>query len=263
MVAGEMLYSVSQWWLCAGAILVFLIAAEGGFQLGRRTRSSIDETARAQINTIQAAVLGLLALLLAFTSSMALSRFEVRKGLVLDESSAISTTYLRVQLLPEPYRRDLRDLLRHYVAVWLDFYAAGVDAALLQAARLTIAQLHQQLWGLAAAVNAQDPQAMTTGLFLQSLNEVIDLHAKRETALDNHVPESILLLLFLVAVCALGMIGYGFGFSARRHVVQTLTIQCLITLILFVIMDLDRPRRGLIKVGQQRMIELQRSLNEL
>ena len=104
----------------------FLLGDEPGFRLGRRKRPAVDEDARSQIITIQGAMLGLLALLLGFTFSMAMSRFEVRKQQILDESNAIGTTYLRAQLMPEPQRKEVSDLLRQYVEVRLQFYRAGI-----------------------------------------------------------------------------------------------------------------------------------------
>jgi hypothetical protein len=101
-----------------GALLLF---TELGFLLGRKAGRTTSDRARSQIGAIQAAILGLLALLLGFTFAMAMSRFDIRKQLVLDEANAIGTTYLRTQLLPEPQRQELAELLRRYVRVRLEF----------------------------------------------------------------------------------------------------------------------------------------------
>ena len=240
-----------------GALVLF---TELGFHIGRRAGRTTSEKARTQIGTIQGALLGLLALLLGFTFAMAMSRYEVRKQLVLDEANAIGTTFLRTQLLPEPQRRELADLLRRYVQVRLDFYEAGTDRKKLDTASNATTKLQMQLWTIAAALGAQEPRAVTMGLFLQSLNEVIDLHNKRLTALENHVPEIILFLLYFVALVATGLIGYGCGLGGVRNLFVTVVSSVLIAAVIIVIIDLDRPRHGLIRVSQERMLELRHSL---
>ena len=259
-MAGELFYVVNAWVIFVASIGFFLLATEAGFQLGSRARSSVNEHARSQITMIQGAVLGLLALLLGFTFAMAMSRFDTRKQLVLDESNAIGTTFLRARLLPEPHRTEVSNQLRRYVDVRLEFYEAGVDQKKLRVANDKTEQLHNQLWLHAAALGEKDPRAITTGLFLQSLNEVIDLHAKRVTAMENHVPESILILLYFVAIMSTGLMGYGCGLGGFRNLFTTITASILIASVIFLIVDLDRPRRGLIKVSQQSMVNLRDSL---
>ena len=258
----EIFYRIDLWILFAALLVCLLAAAEIGFLLGRRARPDIDEYTRSQINTIQAAVLGMLALLLGFTFSMSTSRYEVRKQLVLDESNAIGTTFLRAQLLPEPQRKDTSDLLRRYVDIRLKFYSAGIEQVLLRQAIEKTEQTHKELWSHAAAVGEKDPRAITTGLFIQSLNEMIDLHSKRMAALENHVPEVVFILLYLVSIMAMGMVGYGCGLGGRRSLVMAMTTAFLIALVILIVLDLDRPARGLVKVSQQRLIDLQESLKK-
>ena len=258
----ELFYDVSLWLILAASIGGFLLATEAGFLLGRRSQSSTDDHSRSQIYTIQGAALGLLALLLGFTFAMAMSRYDTRKQLVLDESNAIGTTFLRAQLLPEPTRKEVSNLLRRYVEVRLEFYAAGNDQKRLSEVRNTSERLQNQLWAYGIAMGEQDARAVTTGLFLQSLNETIDLHAKRLTAMENHVPEITLVLLFFVALMATGLIGYGCGLAGLRNFFVTIISSILIAAVIMVIIDLDRPSRGLIRVSQQRMIDLRDSLKE-
>ncbi len=258
---GELLYDLDLGLIWGASILFFLLATEIGFQLGKRKESGVDDHARSQITTIQGAILGLLALLLGFTFAMAMSRFDARKQLVLEESNAIGTTFLRAQLMQEPQRQKVSNLLRQYVEVRLKFYEADVDPEKLGAAKNETDRLQNELWSQATAWGQQEPRDITMGLFLRSLNELIDLHATRVNALENHVPEIILVLLYFVAVVATGLIGYGCGLGGRRNFLVTLTASVLIAAVILVIIDLDRPRRGLIKVSQQRMVELRDSLN--
>jgi hypothetical protein len=259
----ELLYSVDMLLILGVSVILFLLLTEVGFLLGRRSRSSIDEDARSQINTVQGAILGLLALLLGFTFAMALSRFDARKQLILEESNAIGTTFLRAQLMLEPQRTEVSNLLRRYVAVRLKFYEAGIEQDKLKAANDETGQLQKELWSQATAWGKKDPRDLTMGLFLQSLNEVIDLHAERLNANENHVPEIVLVLLYFVAFVAIGIIGYGCGLGGVRNFFVTMTASILIAAVIIVIIDLDRPQQGLIIVSQQRMIELRRDLEKM
>jgi uncharacterized membrane protein len=259
-VSEEIFYRIDLWILFAAFLACLLAAAEIGFLLGRRAQSDVDDRTRSQMNTIQAAVLGMLALLLGFTFSMATSRYEIRKQLVLEESNAIGTTFLRAQLLSEPQRKETSRLLRRYVDIRLEFYRAGIDPVMLRQAADKTEQTHKELWSHAVTLGQKDPRAITTGLFIQSLNEMIDLHSKRMAALENHVPEVVFILLYIVSIIALGMLGYGCGLGGRRSLLMAMTTAFLITLVVVIIMDLDRPRRGLVQVSQKRLIDLQESL---
>jgi hypothetical protein len=121
-LSGELLYGLNEWRIALIIFTLFLCAIEIGFRLGRREKSKDNELTKSQINMLPAASLGLLALLLGFTFSMALARFDTRKQLVLDEVNAIGTTYLRAQLLPEPARKEVSDFFRRYVDVRLELY---------------------------------------------------------------------------------------------------------------------------------------------
>ena len=259
-MSGEMLYGLNEWLIFAIIIGLLLLASEIGFRLGRRGHSKSNEHTRSHVNTLQAASLVLLALLLGFTFSMAVTRFDTRKQLVLDEANAIGTTYLRAQLLPDPSRKEVSTLLRRYVDVRLEFYQVGINQSRLQKVDDDTERLHKALWAYAIVAGGQDPRAIPTGLFIQSLNDVIDLHAKRVTALENHVPESVFILLCIVAILSLGLIGYGAGMGMFRNLLPTMISIILFASVILLIMDLDRPRRGMIKVSQQRMADLQDSL---
>ena len=256
-MSGELLYDVDEGAILIVLISVLVVALEIGNRLGRRVRTRMDDAGKSQTNALQGAIIGLLALLLAFTLSMAINRFETRRQLVQDEANAIGTTYLRAKLLPPQYATDARNLLRQYVQNRLDYFNAGVDQARLQAADDQAAHLQQQLWSMAVAVSAQDNRSVPSGLYVQTLNDAIDLQAKRLAAFRNRVPETVIWLLLGVSVAAAGIVGYSNGLGNRRQVFGALILVVLITIIIWVILDLDRPRRGLIMVSQQSMISLQ------
>lgn len=257
---GQLIHSQGEGLIASSLFAVLLAATEVGFRIGRKPAPPGTETGASPTGTLLGASLALLGLLLGFTFSMAVSRFDARKQLVLNESNAIGTANLRSGMLPEPYRTKSADLLRQYVDVRVAYYEVGADDQGVWETVRRAEQVQQQVWSQAAAAMEKDPHSIATGLYVQALNEVIDLEAKRLTALENTVPESVLYLLALVAVVSAAVVGYECGKSNRRYVFSTTSLSLLITLVVIVILDIDRPRRGLIRIGQSSMIRLQESL---
>jgi hypothetical protein len=237
------------------------VATEIGFWTGRRVSSSASKSGNAQVASITAAALGLLAILIAFTFAMSVSRFDARKQLVVDEADAIGTTYLRARLLQGPEKEKICSLLRRYVEVRLEFYQAGIDHQKLAKAISNTEQMHEQLWAQAVELAEKNPMFIPVGLLVQSLNDTIDLNAKRTAALENNVPQIVLFVLFLVTIGTMGLVGHGCGLSGRRNFMVTTLLSVLLALVILVIVDLDRPRRGLIRVSQESMLALQHELN--
>jgi hypothetical protein len=238
-------------------VAAFLAVIEISFRLGRRSHHRGDEAAKSHINALQAALLGLLALLLGFNFAMAASRFDARKALIQEEVNAIRTSYHRVQLLPAAQRRAMSDLLGRYVTARIDFMRAGVDPALLEAASSAASDIEAKLWTQAGAQAAETAVTPAAVLVLQSLNETFNINEKRRAALDNHVPVTVITLLAAVALGALGFIGYGYGLGGRRRHISTALFALLIAMVFTIIVDMDQPRSGLIRVDEESMLRLQ------
>lgn len=260
MLSGDFLYEQNGALIAVALFALLLIASEIGFRRGRAVGSNLTEASRSQLSSFQGAMMGLLALLLAFSFALAESRFETRRHLVVEESNAIGTAYLRAQMLPEPHRTEIAKLLRDYVDARLEFFQAGVDEDKLNSAIAKSQGVQQQLWSQALAVTEKDPRPVPTGLFITPLNDVIDLHAERDAARRNRVPEIVLWLLVVAAIGSLGLAGYGGGVGSRRNLAHTITVALIVSLVILVIMDFDRPRRGFVKISQQSMIALRQSL---
>jgi hypothetical protein len=235
---------------------LMLTATEIGFRLGRKLEAGTPESIKSQISTVEAAILGILALLLGFTVSMAVSRFETRKQLVLEEADAIGTSSLRAQLLPAPAGPVIQSLLRQYVDVRVQYGTTGNNLARLEDLNRQTARLQTEFWTRAAAYAQQDPNPVKVGLLLQSLNQAIDLAETRWMAFQNHVPESVIYVNAAVGLLSAMLVGYSFGVNGRRNVFSMFMLAVSITLVLAVIIDLDRPRSGYIRVSQQPMIDL-------
>jgi hypothetical protein len=256
-----MLWRVSEVLIFVVTLIGFLAVMEVAFRLGRRHHAH-REVSMPHIGALQGALLGLLALLLGFTFAMAVQRFDARRSLILQEANAIGTAYLRTQFLSEPQRQEAARLLKSYVASRIEFHNAGIDEARIDAARNAAARLQSQLWTAAVAAAEHDAHSEPIGLFIESLNEVIDISEERRAALDNHVPETVLILLFVASAVALCFVAYGSGLSTTRRFGSNVTLALLITLVLITIIDIDRPRRGMIQVKQDSLIRLQADMEQ-
>ena len=239
---------------------VLMIAAnEAGFHLGRKSEASTPDKAKSQISAVEDGMLGILALLLGFTMFMVVTRFEARKQLVLDEANAIGTSYLRTALLPAPEGSEIASLLRRYIDVRVQYGTASSDLAPLEGLNAQTTRLQNELWVRAVAYGQNDPNPVRTGLLLQSLNQVIDLESAQRMAFQNSVPKSVIYVNGIVGLLAAMLVGYTFGLNGRRQIFPTFVLAVAITLVLALIIDLDRPRSGFIRVSQQPMIDLQHS----
>jgi hypothetical protein len=244
------------WGLFLAILLLVLLSVEGGYRLGKYRRSRSEEEKEAPVGAMVGATLGLLAFMLAFTFGLAATRFDTRRQVLLDEANAIGTTYLRAGMLPE--RRDaIRALLRDYVDTRLEAVRSGNVTAGIRRSE----HLHEQLWTQAVAIGETNPTSIVVGLFVQSLNEVIDLHAKRVTAgLRNRIPGAIWVALFAVAVLSLAAMGYHAGLSRTSRSLAELAVACTFAVVIGLIADLDRPQEGVLQVSQQALIDLRHSM---
>lgn len=245
------------WALIVCVVLAGIIAEELGSRLGHLRSQRSGKESDSRLGGMVGAELGLLAFLLAFTFGMAASRFDTRREVVLNEANAVGTTYLRAAMLPEPHRAVVRRLLREYVDVRL---TAAQGISLAQGIRRS-EEIHGELWTEAVAVAEMDPRSVPTGLFVQSLNEVIDLHTKRMTAaFRSRIPTPVWVVLFTVAVLSFMGVGYQGGLSKTGRSPVVYGVVVTFAVVLWLVFDLDRPGQGLLKVSQQPMMELRKSM---
>ncbi|MEI6234213.1 MAG: hypothetical protein WCT04_14265 [Planctomycetota bacterium] len=251
-----MLWSMNEFVLFVVALVVFAGTIEIGFRLGFRHSDAGDDATRSHIGTLQSALLGLLALLLGFTFAMSVSRYDNRKSLVVQEANAIGTAHLRVKLLPASRRNDILAKFKAYMTERIAFLDAGADHSRLESAHAATSRIQTELWNVASSLSVQDAQAIPTELFIKALNEMFDISETHRVALENHVPEVVIHLLFIVSIIALGFIAYGSGLARKRRFTSTAIFALLIAIVLATILDVDRPRRGLIQVGNDSMYRL-------
>jgi uncharacterized membrane protein YidH (DUF202 family) len=237
-------------------LAVILATSETGHWLGMRAASRGGE----DVSTLENAVFGMLALIIAFTFAMAVSRFETRRDAVVNEANAIGTAALRARLLPEPHRAESLKLLREYVRVRLTITEHLAFRTELAAADRS-AVLEEALWRQAKAMAAKDNGVVPTGLFIQAVNDMIDSQGKRLAALRNRVPNIVLLSLFGLAAIAGGYIGYASGLDVRRTRLPVYIIGLVVSVVIVLILDLDRPSRGFIQVSQQPLTDAAASID--
>jgi hypothetical protein len=245
------------------AVAVLVTAVVGGVTaagvvLGRYLRKH-SETLREPFGVLQAALLGVVGLILAFGLSLAVGRYEDRRAAVVAEANAIGTTYLRAQLLAEPQRSRSLALLREYtdLAIQLSHDVPASTQMKRTAAAEGIVQ--RRLWALAGEALDRAPVASGPRLYVDSLNSTIDMQTVRISGLNNRVPGAVLALEVIGAAAALGLLGLYLSVLGRG-VLPVVLAAALISMLLHVPFDLDRPVRGLITVPSTPLDSLRASM---
>lgn len=257
-MSAALLDVVPLWALFLALVVASLLIDECGFRFGRRRAGRAEKESDAIVGSMVAAELGLLAFLLAFTFGIGASRFEARRQIMLDEANAIGTTYLRAAMLSTPEREDARRLLKEYVDVRIE---AATGTPLDEVIRRSEA-IHGRLWTDAVTAAARDVRSVPVGLFIQSLNDVIDLHAKRVTAvLRSRMPIVIWGVLFAVALLSFLAMGYQAGLTRASRSPAVVLIALTFSAVVWLVADLDRPGQGFLRVTQQPMIDLRNSMD--
>jgi membrane protein YdbS with pleckstrin-like domain len=237
--------------------LFTLVVYEAGFRVGRWWQKRTPEEAEGPTGMLVGSLFALMAFLLAVTMGMAADRFDARRGLVLDEANSIGTTYLRAGFLPEPSSTEVRELLREYVPLRIN--VADQERLLANFARSQ--EILAELWAITEALEPDLAGSETFALFVETLNETIDLHESRIAAIIYaRVPETVLLLLILGSALTLGMVGYSAGLTRRRSPITAVVLVIVLGAVITIVVDLDRPRDGFLQVSQQPLVDLQEQI---
>jgi hypothetical protein len=232
---------------------VFLGACVTGYRFG----SSNQRPEESNQVHILSATLALLGLLVGFTFSLALGRYDARRRLVVEEANAIGTAYLRAQLAPEPFRSQLIDHLRQYGDARLALSAAGEGREEIARVETLTDSLQQRMWRItvAAVPNVQPPAV--SSIIASAINTVIDIAATRSAELSARLPPSVIAALLLYATVASSVLGFVTGRAQQHSRVPSFILLLLLTLALGLIFDLDRARSGTIRVSQQPLLDVQ------
>jgi hypothetical protein len=250
--------------LSLGLLIAMLLATEAGRRIGRARIAADPEGLAKGVGPAEGAVFGLFGLLLAFSFSGAASRFDERRALITEEANAIGTAWLRLDTLPDDARAPLRDLMRRYVDSRLATYAHSDTEAMSMTHHMESGALQEQIWALAvAALRRPDVPASAATVTLPALNDVFDIATTRLAAVRTHPPPVVYILLCALALLGAVLVGYNGAGNRSRSLLHDVGYAVTIALAVYVILDLEYPRLGLIRVEQadQLLIDLRRSMD--
>lgn len=245
--------------MLASFIAIFA-SSEVGFYLGRRRERAPEGKDPSWM--IEGTAFTVLALLLGFSFSMALGRYDARRGTFLREANAIATTFLRSQLLDAKATAAVRDDLSAYVAQRIAFARADAAPELRAAADRNSETLQRDMWGLAMRAAAKDVHSTMVPLFIAALNDTINLSIEERAVLTSHIPDVVIIWLLLIALIASVMMGYGFGKEGRHAPIFKAVFAAMVTLVFGLVLDLDRPQRGIIRVNLAAMQRVQQVIDQ-
>ena len=235
------------------------VSCQLGYRLGLRAAPGMDEGEKSPASAWQAALLGLAALLIGFTFSMAQGRYDARKHIVLEEANDIGTTYLRTHLLDDARGEGLRALLRRYVDVRLAVAEPGLDWGQTEAFLRQSSQIVEQIWARVADAGRAE-HSPTAALLIQSTNAMIDAGEEHVEALENPLPTTVFVVLILVTAVAMLSVGYGCGLESRMRALGMFVAPVLLAAVIGLVFDLAHPRIGIIRVRDPILARLKKSL---
>ena len=240
-----------------------LALLEIGRRIGLRRMAQDSEGARAGVGAVEGAVFGLLGLLIAFTFSGAASRFDTRRQLIVEETNDIGTAYLRLDLLPVDQQPALREKFRQYVDTRLAVYAKLPDLAAAKEELAKGNRLQGEIWRQAvSASRTQGASPAASMLLLPALNAMIDITTTRTMAAQMHPPAIIIAMLFGLALAGALLAGYAMAAAKSRSWLHMIGFALVTAFVIYVILDMEYPRVGLIRVDafDQALVEFRQSM---
>lgn len=255
------IFEVESTVFAAGLFFGVLLAMEAGRRVGLRQRTQIMQGGAAGIGAVEAAVFGLLGLLIAFTFQGAASRFDGRRALIVEEANTIGTAWLRIDLLPASAQPAMRELFREYLDSRLQTYRKIPDLPAVEAELQNTARLQGEIWKGALAGQKEGGQAVVVGV-LPVLNQMFDIVTTRTMSAKTHPPAVVFAMLALLSAAAAFMAGHGMSGSKFRSWVHSLGFAFILSIIVFVIMDMEYPRLGVIRVDSfdQVLVDLRQTM---
>ena len=228
---------------------------EIGFRIGRWWQDRMPGEQEGPAGVLIGALLGLMAFMLAVVMGMAADRFDARRGMVLAEANAIGKAYLEAGYMPEPQADELRELLREYLPAADRDERPAADAGRHPAVDRSCMR---EMWAIVQPVARSGYISDLMSSLGESVTDVVNVNESRVVAgVYSRVPETILLLLLGGSALSLGMVGYGAGIAGRRSVVTAVIMVVALGAVLTVVIDLDRPQEGFLRVSQQPLLDVQ------
>lgn len=230
---------------------------------GRRKRLADPEGAAVGVGAVDGAIFALFGLLIAFTFSGAASRFDDRRQLIIEEANDIGTAWTYLKLLPSEEQASMRDLFRQYLDARISTYRKLPDIAAAEAELAVSLAIQSEIWNRAVALCEAKGDSPTTMLILGSLNEMNNITTTRTAAARIHPPPVIFALLFGLGLCSAMLAGFGMAAAQARSWTHIVGFAAVIALCVFVILDIEYPRLGFIRVTgtDEVLVELRQSMN--
>jgi hypothetical protein len=246
------------WVVYIGTVAVLLLAAEIGFRIGLRIQRRDSAAAGPPITgTVVGGMLALLAFLIAFAIGIVIEQHNNRKAMVVTEANAVGTAYLRAGFLEEPDQTTTRDLLQEYVEIRL---AAAADAAQMEFAQTRSEEIHGELWTIVEDNVRQGSDSDIMGLFIESINAVIDVHSLRITAVNLRLPRFLGIVVYAAMLLSFLLVGVANSGDGKRDFLAMLLFALAFVAVFMLIVDLDRPQQGVINVSQTALTDLLRQM---
>jgi len=235
--------------MAVATFLGILLFLEIGRWIGRSAITRHGRSVQSSIGSLEAAVFALMGLLVAFTFSGALSRFDLRRAQVVEEANAIGTAWLRIDLLPESFQPHLKQMFRDYVDARLVTYRRLPDLAAAKDEVARSQKLQDEIWKLAAAA-ARSPDARPQAelLLLPALNQMFDIMGTRMAATQMHPPMVIYAMLVCLALMAAMLSGYQSAAETVRDWTHQVGFAVIMAFTIYVVFDLEHPRLGWIRL---------------
>jgi hypothetical protein len=248
---------------CAALFVATLVLLEAGRRIGAARLAADPDGAMAGVGAVDAAVFALLGLLIAFTFSGAASRFDARRQLIVEETNRIGTAWLRIDLLPASEQPHVRMLFRSYVDSRLATYRTPADGAAQATELARSTELQQALWQHIAKVSRESGSHPTAALLLlPALNEMFDIRSTRIMATLIHPPAIVFAMLAALTLTAAMLVGYDMARGRSRSWMHIVGFAAAMTLTVYVIIDLEYPRLGFIRVdaADRMLLELRQTM---
>jgi hypothetical protein len=246
-----------------GWFVLVLALMEAGRRIGVRRKKADPAGAHEGLAAIDGAIFGLMGLLVAFTFSGAASRFDGRRQLIGQESNAIGTAYLRIDLLPAADQAALREDFRNYVDARLGYFRNfELNSAAAKENLEKSAALQEKIWAGAVVGCEKVNFSATTSLVLSSLNDMIDITTTRAVAFETHPPKVVYWGLGALVLASALLAGYGMGEARTRSWLHMLVYAVIMAVSVYVILDLEYPRVGLIRIdaADHVLVDLRNSM---
>jgi hypothetical protein len=259
----SLLYQTPTWIIAVLLFLSMIIIYWIGYMIRKAEIKRNKTLSNEGLGSIEASLLGLLALLLSFTFSMSVTRYDNRRTVIIDEANNIGTAVLRADMYPESMKKLLKADFKDYLEARIEYYNAGVDSSKINLAIKKTEFIYTKIWNQVIKESQKPENLVRSNQMIPALNNMIDIVTTRDAIKNATVPNSVFGLLFLIILFASFTVGYSNIKKQKNHILA-LAFSFTVVATVCLILDLDRPRRGVIDMNtsEQKIVELRNLFKE-